>query len=76
MSEISEKLTCLMKSNLCTLLKVDELDRTFLLISSVFIFVERENVLMISLSEKIDVVKEMKWWNRVQIYCKYVAWQV
>ncbi len=38
-SGISEKLTCLMKENLCALLKVDELHRTFLLISSVFIFV-------------------------------------
>ncbi len=36
---ISEKLTCLMKSNFCALLKVDELHRTFLLISSLFIFV-------------------------------------
>ncbi len=52
---------CLMKSNFCALLRVDELHHTFLLISSVFIFVYRENVLMIFLAEKIAVVKEMKW---------------
>ncbi len=60
MSGIAEKLTCLMKSNSCALLKVEESHRTFLLIRSVFIFVERENVLMISLSEKIAVVKEIR----------------
>ncbi len=38
-SGISEKLMYLMKSNFCALLKVDELHRTFILISSVFIFV-------------------------------------
>ncbi len=41
-SGISEKLTCLMKPNFCALPKVEELHCTFLLISSVFIFVERE----------------------------------
>ncbi len=51
-SVISEKLMCVMKSNFCALLKVDELQRTFLLISSVLIFVLRENVLMIFLAEK------------------------
>ncbi len=52
---------CLMKSIFCALLKIDESHRTFLLISGVFIFVKRENVLMIFRAEKVAVVKEIKW---------------
>ncbi len=56
-SGTSNKLPCLVKSNLCAKLKFDELHRIFLVISGVLIFVKRKKMLTLIPAANIAVVK-------------------
>ncbi len=69
MAGISNKLPCLVKSNLCAKLKFDESHRIFLVISGVLIFVKRKKIP----AANIVVVKELLMLNMLQIYCKKAA---